>query len=211
MISVLGMSVIGMAGTALGEDAIKLYRTQPKNAVGPLIELRRRHPQIKYALMTMEADALLAKGDTHRALRRAQSIIDNDERWAPRARWVGAQASVETDCRLALSFLDGLKADPPWYRSEQILSLRAKAHRLCGDVEASDSARRTLALTYPHTPAGRSAGLDIAWTASEHMKMARAFEDARAYSKAQSKPVEHPKRVMVSRRSSFWLGSNWKD
>ena len=61
MISLLGISVIGMAGTALGEGAIKLYRAQPQKAVGPLIELRRKHPQIQYALMTMEADALLPK------------------------------------------------------------------------------------------------------------------------------------------------------
>ena len=96
MTSVLGMSVIGMAGTALGKRH-QAYRTQPKNAVGLLSNVAA--PQIN-ALMTMEADFF--GFDTHRALRRAQSI-DNDERWAPDP-WVGAQASVETDCRLALSF-----------------------------------------------------------------------------------------------------------
>ena len=107
--------------------------------------------------------------------------------------------------------MDGLKADPPWYRREQLLSLREKAHRLCGDVEASESARRTLALTYPHTSAGRSAGLDIAWTASEHMKMARAFEDARAYSKARKQARRAFEKGYRIEARFFWLGWSWRD
>ena len=76
----IAASVVLWAQSAAAEKGILLFRKAPQKAAGALTELRTKYPLVKTAFMTLEAEALLAAGQTRRAQQRALMVIATDDK-----------------------------------------------------------------------------------------------------------------------------------
>ncbi|MCB9538463.1 MAG: hypothetical protein H6704_19600 [Myxococcales bacterium] len=138
-------------------------------------------PAIATALDTLRAEALFGAGRLAEARAVAESVIARDRRWAGRASWTAAQATVEADCRAAIAHLDRAQPDPPWVHAAPRLALLQRAQAKCGEATAAAETRRTLATKFPDTPQGEAAAKDLTLSTGDRLTRAAAFEQARDY------------------------------
>lgn len=138
-------------------------------------------PLIATALDTLRAEALLEAGRLPEARAVAESVIARDRRWAGRASWTAARATVDTDCRAAIAHLERAQPDAPWVRAAPRLALLQRAQAKCGEATAAAETRRTLATQHPDTPEGEAAAKELELTVEQRLARAAAFERARDY------------------------------
>ncbi len=162
-------------------QAVARYHISRAEAVEPLQAAIAAHPLIAEALRTLLAEAHLAAGDATAARAAAEAVIAADARWAHRAAYIAARATLATDCAAAIRFLETARIDPPWVREAPRLALLSAAHARCGDAEAAAAFDRTLATAHAGAPEGEAALGRIELDRAGRFERAEGFERARDY------------------------------
>ncbi len=182
-------ALLALLLTVSAADAVRAWRREPSAAADALAQAAADNPRLRTALQTLLAESLLAGGRRGAARRLAEEVRARDRRWAGRAAWIAARATIDIDCRAAIAHATAARPDPPWIEAAPRLGLLLRAQRGCGEEQAAQRTAWALATEHPHTVEGQAASASLAamgaWSAADRLARARGYERARDYVSAR--------------------------